>query len=249
MLASGNSFNSRFFAKGDGNWFGAFALNYVHDFENQRGDTFEATLQGYDAQQFSLHQFDIGTLELRAGPRFVLTPGSPYAVSIKPYLDRERLAARRHDLFRRRRRRPDAACHCRQCRARSLCRSGAAELPQFNVLSARQQSERPACRPSACRRRGRSSPGSAGRRAAPLRIPPPAFSPDSYDAFAADFWLPWNFSLLGDGRIWTHHADRGLHATGNTTPPIRRSTRSPRRTPPNGAPASVSTCRSGTRSI
>ena len=27
----------------DGNWFGAFALNYVHDFEEQRGDTFEAS--------------------------------------------------------------------------------------------------------------------------------------------------------------------------------------------------------------
>jgi hypothetical protein len=29
----------------------------------------------YDAQQFSLHQFDIGLLELRAGPRFALSPG------------------------------------------------------------------------------------------------------------------------------------------------------------------------------
>ena len=43
-----------------GNWFGAFGLNYVHDFENQHGDTFEATALGYDAQQFTLHQFDIG---------------------------------------------------------------------------------------------------------------------------------------------------------------------------------------------
>ena len=86
VLASGQSFDNRFFAKGDGNWFGAFALNYVHDFENQRGDTFEASLAGYDAQQFSLHQFDIGTLELRAGPRFVLNPGSPNAISVKPYL-------------------------------------------------------------------------------------------------------------------------------------------------------------------
>ena len=30
-----------------------------------------------------------------------------------------------------------------------------------------------------------------------------AFSPDSYDVYVADIWLPWNFSILGDGRVWT----------------------------------------------
>ena len=29
------------------------------------------------------------------------------------------------------------------------------------------------------------------------------FSPYSYDSYAADIWLPWNFSFAGDGRIWT----------------------------------------------
>jgi hypothetical protein len=29
------------------------------------------------------------------------------------------------------------------------------------------------------------------------------FGPDSYDVYAADLWLPWNFSFPGDGRIWT----------------------------------------------
>ena len=51
-LASGRTFNSRFFAQSDWNWFGAFGLNYVHDFEDQNGDTFEASAIGYDAQQF-----------------------------------------------------------------------------------------------------------------------------------------------------------------------------------------------------
>ncbi len=87
VLASGRSFDNRFFANGDGNWFGAFALNYVHDFENQRGDTFEASLTGYDAQQFSLHQLAFGTLASCCWPAaLTLTPGSPNAISVKPYL-------------------------------------------------------------------------------------------------------------------------------------------------------------------
>jgi len=48
VLASGRTFNSSFFSKPDWNWFGAFGLNYVHDFENQNGDTFEASAVGYD---------------------------------------------------------------------------------------------------------------------------------------------------------------------------------------------------------
>jgi hypothetical protein len=38
----------------------------VHDFQTQTGETLEASVIAYDAQQFSLHQFDIGLLELRA---------------------------------------------------------------------------------------------------------------------------------------------------------------------------------------
>jgi hypothetical protein len=85
-LASGQSFNNRFFAKPDFNWFGSFGLNYVHDFHSPSGTTFEGSLLGYDAQQFTQHQVDVGLLEIRAGPRFALSPGDVNGVTVKPYL-------------------------------------------------------------------------------------------------------------------------------------------------------------------
>jgi hypothetical protein len=86
VLASGKTFNSRFFAQPDWNGFGSFLVNYSHDFGNQRGDTFEASIAGYDAQQFRLNQFDIGMLELRAGPRFGIFPDGANGLTLKPYL-------------------------------------------------------------------------------------------------------------------------------------------------------------------
>jgi len=85
-LATGVPFNSRFTAKPDWNWFGTFGLNYIHDFETQTGETFEASVLGYDAQQFTLHQFDLGLMEIRAGPRFAFSPGDVNGVTIKPYI-------------------------------------------------------------------------------------------------------------------------------------------------------------------
>jgi tetratricopeptide (TPR) repeat protein len=84
VLASGRNFNSAFTARPDWNWFGSFALNYSHDFGTQDGDAFEATLIGYDAQQFKVHQVDLGLAELRAGPRFVFADTN--GASIKPYV-------------------------------------------------------------------------------------------------------------------------------------------------------------------
>ena len=69
VLASGRLFNNKFAARPDWNWFGAFGLNYVHDFEDQNGNTFEASALGYDAQQFKLHQFDVGDDVLAALPQ------------------------------------------------------------------------------------------------------------------------------------------------------------------------------------
>jgi tetratricopeptide (TPR) repeat protein len=86
VLASGGTINSNFLARPDWNWFGTVGLNYVHDFQTQSGETFEASAIAYDAQQFSLHQFDIGLLELRAGPRFALSPGDINGVTVKPYV-------------------------------------------------------------------------------------------------------------------------------------------------------------------
>ena len=86
VLASGGTLNNNFVAKSDWNWFGTVGLNYVHDFQTQTGETFEASVIAYDAQQFSLHQFDIGLVELRAGPRFAFSPGDINGLTLKPYV-------------------------------------------------------------------------------------------------------------------------------------------------------------------
>jgi hypothetical protein len=86
VLASGGTINSNFLARPDWNWFGTVGLNYVHDFQTQTGETFEASVIAYDAQQFSLHQFDIGLVELRAGPRFAFSPGDINGLTVKPYV-------------------------------------------------------------------------------------------------------------------------------------------------------------------
>jgi len=86
VLASGGTLNNNFVARPDWNWFGTVGLNYVHDFQTQTGETFEASVVAYDAQQFTLHQFDIGLIELRAGPRFALSPGDINGVTVKPYV-------------------------------------------------------------------------------------------------------------------------------------------------------------------
>src|SRR5262249_46890667 len=86
VLASGATINSNFVARPDWNWFGTVGVNYIHDFGTQTGETFEASVIGYDAQQFKLHQFDVGVLEIRAGPRFALSPGNINGLTAKPYV-------------------------------------------------------------------------------------------------------------------------------------------------------------------
>jgi hypothetical protein len=86
LLASGATFNNRFLAHPDGNWFGAFGVNYSRDLGTQTSDTFEASAIGYDAQQFTQHQVDTGLVELRAGPRFGILSDSPTDTSFKPYV-------------------------------------------------------------------------------------------------------------------------------------------------------------------
>ncbi len=85
-VAASGGFANRFAAQSDWNGFGAFGLNYVHDFQTQDNARFEAQVIGYDAQQFRLHQFDLGLFELRAGPRVGGDPSAPGDVSLKPYV-------------------------------------------------------------------------------------------------------------------------------------------------------------------
>ncbi len=202
VLASGRSFDSRFFAKSDENWFGAFALNYVHDFENQRGDTFEASVQGYDAQQFNLQQFDIGMVEFRAGPRFVLTPGSANAVSIKPYV----IAT--GSLL------GDTAYSGSAGGGLTLHANVGNVLLDPYAEIVQQSFRNSSFYPLASNLNGplstfglqASGPivsGLGWQTRAAFAHSSASFSPDSYDAYIADLWLPWNFSFPGDGRTWT----------------------------------------------
>lgn len=86
LLSSNLTVDSRLLGRPDANWFGAFGVTYVHDFGNQRGDVFEASILGYDAQQFTLHAFDFGWLDVRAGPRFGVFQDVLNGASIKPYV-------------------------------------------------------------------------------------------------------------------------------------------------------------------
>ena len=67
---------------------GAFVLGdvrYVHDFQNERGDVFEARIQGYATAQFRFPEFNVGVLDIVAGPRLALAPEALPGVTIHPY--------------------------------------------------------------------------------------------------------------------------------------------------------------------
>jgi hypothetical protein len=86
LLGATRPINSLFAPQPDGNWFGIFGLNYVHDFGNQSGDVFEANAAGYDAEQFAVTSVDAGFRDVRAGPRFGVFQYSLRGASIKPYV-------------------------------------------------------------------------------------------------------------------------------------------------------------------
>jgi hypothetical protein len=202
VLASGQNFNSSFFARPDWNWFGTFGLNYVHDFETQTGETFETSFLGYDAQQFTLHQFDVGLMEVRAGPRFALSPGDVNGVTIKPYV----VAA--GGLL------ADAPYYGGIGGGLTLHgRAGDISLDPYAEI-VQQSFRNSTLYPLASGLSGTLS--TYGLQAfEPLRSglswqarvayahASDQFAFDSYDSYAADVWLPWNVSLGGTGRPWT----------------------------------------------
>jgi hypothetical protein len=202
VLASGMPFNKRFAAQGDWNWFGAFGLDYVHDFQNQNGDTFEASAIGYDAQQFKLHQFDVGVLEIRSGPRFGIPNGGSNDLSIKPYV-----VATGGVLA-------DAPYYAGFGGGVTMhAKIGDVVLDPY-VEIVQQYFRNLTLYPLATGMTGPLS--TAGLVAASplfssLSVQTRAtfghandnFTPYSYNSWADDIWLPWNFSPLGDGRTWT----------------------------------------------
>jgi len=203
VLAAGRSFNSSFFSKPDWNWFGGFGLNYVHDFETQNGDTFEASAVGYDAQEFALHQFDIGLLELRAGPRFGIPTGNPnISLSIKPYLVATGALL------------ADAPYYGGLGGGLTLHTNvGNVALDPFVELvqqSFRNSSFYPLASGLSgtlstygLQASGPISNGLGWQSRLGFGHASDNYTPYSYDVYAADLWLPWNFSFPGDGRLWT----------------------------------------------
>ena len=209
VLASGQTLNSRFFSQGDWNWFGALGVNYVHDFETQNGDTFEASAIGYDAQQFTLHQFDIGLIEIRAGPRFGIFPDSANGMSVKPYA---------------------IASGAQLADAPYYVAGGGGLTVHANVgnvaldpyVEVVQQSFRNSgfypfasglggtLSTYALQASGPAFSGLAWQSRLAYAHASDNFGPDSYDSYAADVWLPWNFSFPGDGQIWTLTPSAGV---------------------------------------
>jgi len=201
-LATGGTFNNRFAAQGDWNWFGTFGLDYVHDFQSQSGTTFEASVLGYDAQQFTVHQVDIGLLEIRAGPRFALSPGNVNGVTIKPYV--VATGALLAD---------DAYMGGIGGGLTAHAMLGNVSLDPYAEF-VQQSFRNSAFYPVASGMTGPLStygvqaagPVAAGlswqsRVAYAHASAQSAF--DTYDSFVADLWLPWNFSFTGGGRPWT----------------------------------------------
>jgi len=200
VLASGRTFNNAFTARPDWNWFGSFALNYSHDFGTQEGDAFEATLIGYDAQQFKVHQVDLGLAELRAGPRYVFPDTN--GTSIKPYV------AATGGLL------------ADQVYSGGI---GGGVTVHANVLGIGwdpyvevvQQTYRNSDIYPLASGLGGPLTTAALQLSAPIisgwnlqarlayQRDDANFNPYGYNAFVADVFLPWNFSFPGDSRVWT----------------------------------------------
>ena len=209
VLASGRTFDSRFLAQPDWNWFGAFGVNYSHDFENQRGDTFEASVLGYDAQQFTAHQFDVGLLELRAGPRLGLGGDNPDSISFKPY------AVATGALL------ADSPYNVGYGGGATMHASlGNVALDPF--VEVVQQSYRSfglyplasllsgTLYTYAFQAAGPIFAGLGWQARLAYAHDNAVFTPYSYDRYSADIWLPWSFSLPWNSLTWTITPTAGI---------------------------------------
>jgi len=76
----------QFINRPDWNFFALGALRWIYDFENQRGDTWETSLAGYIARQFTFSQLHLSLAEVQTGPRLAVAPDLLPGVSIRPYV-------------------------------------------------------------------------------------------------------------------------------------------------------------------
>ncbi len=208
-LASGQIFNNRFFAHPDWNWFGTFGLNYIHDFETQTGETFEASVLGYDAQQFTQHQVDIGLMEIRAGPRFMFSPGDANGVTVKPYLvatgaslaDTAYMAGIGGGL----------TVHA------NVGNVSLDPFAEFIQQSFRNSTFYPLAsgmsgtlQTFGLQASGPIWSGQSWQARAAYAHTSDHFAFDSYDSYLVDIWLPWSFPVGASSRPWTLIPTGGL---------------------------------------
>jgi tetratricopeptide (TPR) repeat protein len=76
----------RFARRSDGSVFALGTARHVFDFETQRGDTWETTLQGYASRQFEVTRSNIALVEVQTGPRLALAPDALPGVGVRPYV-------------------------------------------------------------------------------------------------------------------------------------------------------------------
>jgi hypothetical protein len=69
--------NNQFARAPDWNWFQLVAMQYIHKI-NKRGDAFEVIATGYASQQHKFTQFDLGLIEVTAGPRIAINQDASF---------------------------------------------------------------------------------------------------------------------------------------------------------------------------
>ena len=76
--------STKFARQADANAFVLGTLQYVYDFENQRGDVWETNATGYYAAQFTVAHLNLGLGEIDTGPRLAI--GEATGLSVRPYV-------------------------------------------------------------------------------------------------------------------------------------------------------------------
>ena len=78
--------NNTFVTQPDWNVFGSTYLTDSYDLLPDKSVTWDTTLQGYYAYQFTLHELNLGFAETTTGPRFMLTQQPGSELSLRPFV-------------------------------------------------------------------------------------------------------------------------------------------------------------------
>ena len=78
--------NSTFVQQSDWNVFGSTYLTDSYDILPDKSVTWDTTLQGYYAYQFTLHELNLGFAETTTGPRFMLMQQPGIELSLRPFV-------------------------------------------------------------------------------------------------------------------------------------------------------------------